>query len=241
LFTDRAVRQALTLAVDRGTLARAVFGPATQVPKGPVSRLQWIASDAVATLPYDSTRAGMLLDQAGWLRDDSGIRRKAGSPLRFSVLVPSTSGSRRLAAEALQATWRQHGADVEIETVDFPIFQQRLAEGRFDVYIGAYLDEPSPRGLLDQWSRSGWEALNYGRYTNPAIDSLMRRAVGTAEPPLARARWTEVLDSLNADAPAIFLYAPEQVALASRRLTGIAVNPWSWLEGIEQWGVQTQR
>jgi peptide/nickel transport system substrate-binding protein len=241
LFTDRAVRQALTLAVDRGTLARAVFGPGTQVPKGPVSRLQWIASDAVVTLPWDSARAGMLLDQAGWLRDDSGIRRRAGSPLRFSILAPSTSGSRRLAAEALQATWRQHGADVEVETVDFPIFQQRLAEGKFDVYIGAYLDEPSPRGLLDQWSRGGWEALNYGRYANPAIDSLMRRAVGTAEPPLARAQWTEVLDSLNADAPAIFLYAPEQVALASRRLTGIAVNPWSWLEGIEQWGVQTQR
>jgi peptide/nickel transport system substrate-binding protein len=237
VFQDRAVRRALTLAVDRTTLARAVFGPATQVPVGPVSRLGWIGSDAVRMLPYDSARADALLDEAGWRRDRSGVRQKAGVPLRFGILVPSTSGSRRMAAEALQATWRGHGALVDVEAVDFPVFQQRLAEGKFDVYIGAYLDEPSPRGMLDQWSREGWGALNHGRYANAAVDSLMRLAVATAEPPLARAHWAAVLDSLNADAPGIFLYAPVQVAVASTRLDGVSINPWSWLDGIERWGV----
>lgn len=241
IFADRRVRQALTLAVDRPTLARAVFGPATKVPVGPVSQLQWIGGDAVRTLPHDSARAAGLLDDAGWRRDATGVRRRNGAPLRFAILVPSTSGSRRMAAEVLQATWRRHGALVEVEAVDFPVFQQRLAEGKFDVYIGAYLDEPSPRGLLDQWSRTGFEALNYGHYANDVIDSLMRQAVRTPEVPLARARWVEVLDSLNADAPAIFLYAPEQVALASTRLGGVTINPWSWLEGIEGWEVRSEK
>lgn len=235
VFSDRRVRQALTLAVDRGTLARAIFGPATAVPVGPVSRLLWISDDAVRVLPFDSARADALLDEAGWPRNALGRRARHGEPLRFSILVPGTSGSRRLAAQVLQETWRKHGVDTDIDAVDFPIFQQRLREGNFDMYVGAYLDEPSPRGLMDQWGRTGFGLLNYTHYSNPAVDSLMRRAAATGEPALARARWTEVLDSLNADAPAIFLYAPEQVAVVANRVSGVSIDPWSWLDGIEHW------
>lgn len=236
-FADRRVRQALTLAADRDVIAKSVFGPGAVVPAGPVSRLQWIGGDGIAHLPFDSARAVTLLQEAGWIAGKDGIRRKGSVPLTFSVLVPSTSGSRRLVAQALQSAWQGVGARAELELVDFPVFQQRLAEGKFDVYIGAYLDEPSPRGLVDQWTRAGWEALNYGHYANPAVDSLVSLALGTAEFSLAKARWREALDSLNADAPAVFLYAPEQVAAGSGRIGGVVLNPWSWLEGVERWTV----
>jgi hypothetical protein len=52
------------------------------------------------------------------------------------------------------------GVEATVTAVDFPVFQQRLARGRFDSYIGAWLDEPSPRSLADQWTRAGWSALN---------------------------------------------------------------------------------
>ena len=179
-FGDRAVRQALTLGVDRATIARAVFGANAAVPEGPVSRLQWIAGDGVVTLPYDTAAAAALLDSAGWKRDASGVRRHGGTRLAFGLLVPSTSSSRKLLAEALQESWRRLGAEVSIDAVDFPVFQQRLAEGKFDVYIGAYLDEPSPRGLVDQWTRAGWGALNYGHYANPVVDSLIQVALSAS-------------------------------------------------------------
>lgn len=236
-FADRRVRQALTRAVDRDAIAKAVFGKGTVVPEGPISRLQWIGSDRLATLPYDSVRASEQLEQAGWIRGSDGVRRKRGTPLSFGILLPSTSASRRLVAEALQEAWRRQGITTEIDLVDFPVFQQRLAEGRFDTYIGAYLDEPSPRGLVDQWTRAGWETLNYGHYANRTVDSLVGLALATPEFPRAKALWGEALDSLNADAPAVFLYAPEQVAAASSRIRGIAINPWSWLEGIHRWTV----
>ena len=237
VFADRRVRQALTVAADREAIAKSIFGPGTVVPSGPVSRLQWIGGDGIASLPFDSARAATLLSEAGWTLGRDGIRRKGPVPLAFSILVPSTSGSRRLVAQALQAAWQGVGARPEIELVDFPVFQQRLSEGKFDVYVGAYLDEPSPRGLVDQWTRAGWEALNYGHYANPTVDSLVTLALGTPEFSMAKARWREALDSLNADAPAVFLYAPEQTAAASSRIGGVAVNPWSWLEGVEHWTV----
>ncbi len=36
---------------------------------------------------------------------------------------------------------------------------------------------------------------------------------------------------MNVDVPAVFLYTPEQSAVASRRITGVTIDPWSWLEG----------
>jgi len=237
-FSDRAVRQALTLGVDRATLAHAVFGANAAVPVGPVSSPQWIAGEGITTLPYDTAAAAALLDSAGWRRDASGVRRHGATRLAFGLLVPSTSPSRKLLAEALQESWRRLGAEVSIDGVDFPVFQQRLAEGKFDAYIGAYLDEPSPRGLVDQWTRAGWGALNYGRYANPVVDSLIQVALSASALPMARTRWHEALDSMNLDVPALFLYTPEQSAVVSRRITGVSIDPWSWLEGVERWGLE---
>ena len=62
-----------------------------------------------------------------------------------------------------------------------------VAAGRFDAYIGAYLDEPSPRGLAEQWTRQGWGALNYGRWASAAFDSLFAAARAVPEPARARA------------------------------------------------------
>lgn len=236
-FADRRVRQALTAAVDRTALAHAILGPGTRVPAGPVSRLAWIAPDEVPVAAQDSALADKLLDAAGWKRDGNGVRSRRGVLLSFGILVPGTSAGRRLAAEVLQESWRRHGVVAHVDVVDFPIFQQRLQEGAFDVYVGAYLDEPSLRGLLDQWSRAGFGALNYGHYANPHVDSLMHLALRTPQPPLARSSWRQVLDSLEADPPAIFLYAPLQVAVISNRLDGVTINPWSWLDGVEGWVV----
>ena len=120
-------------------------------------------------------------------------------------------------------------------TVDFPVFQERLARGRFDAYMGAYLDEPSPRGLKDQWSRSGWAALNYGRYANPAFDSLLALASATPDVPRARRLWRETMDTLNADVPALFLYTPTHQAAIPKEFGPVSIDPYSWLHTLPEW------
>ena len=133
--------------------------------------------------------------------------------------------------------WRAVGVKASVTTVDFPVFQERLRQGKFDSYIGAWLDEPSARGLADQWTRAGWTALNYGHYANPVFDTLLARAAGASALPAARRAWREAMDTLNADAPAIFLYAPTNVAAVSRRLEGVQIDPYSWLSGVAGWRV----
>jgi ABC-type transport system substrate-binding protein len=201
-----------------------------------MSRLLWIGGESAPALPYDTAAAAALLDSAGW-RMRGATRVRDGHPLAFDILVPGTSTVRKRYAEALQAAWKPLGVEATVTAVDFPVFQQRLAAGKFDAYIGAYLDEPSPRGIVEQWTARGIGALNHGRWSNHAFDARVDSALAAPDLATARRLWHAALDTLAADAPAIFLYAPEQRAAVARRLGGVEIDPFSWLEGVERWTV----
>jgi ABC-type transport system substrate-binding protein len=223
-------------AIDRKTLARSLFGPEAKAPPGPMSQLLWIWDDSIATIPFDTAAAVAGLDAAGWRRPSAAaVRQRGATRLAFDIVVPSTSSGRRQLAVQMQEMWRRVGAAVTVTAVDFPIFQQRLARGRFDAYVGAWLDEPSPRGLADQWTHAGWAALNYGHYSNPRFDSLFARADRASDIATARRLYREAIDTLNADAPGIFLYAPANIAVVSRRIEGVDINPYSWASGLSAW------
>jgi peptide/nickel transport system substrate-binding protein len=235
---DRAVRRALTLATDRALLARSILGPSTRVPSGPMSQLLWISRGDTTPAAADTAAAARLLDSAGWVRPAGGVRQRMGQRLHLDLLVPSTSATRRNIAVALQEAWRRLGADVSVTVVDGPVFQQRLGAGRFDAYVGAYLDEPSARGLADQWTRAGWGGLNYGRYGSVAFDSLLARAGREGDRARSAALYREAMDTINADAPAIFLYALTNTAAVHRRLRNVTIDPFSWLATLPQWSVE---
>jgi peptide/nickel transport system substrate-binding protein len=230
---NRAVRRALGMAVDRPALATAGYGPGTIAPPGPMSKLIWIWDDNIKTLPYDTAAAAKAFDAEGWKRGADGVRKKGSQTLGFDILVPSTSAGRRRLAEGLQEQWRLAGAAVTITAVDFPVFQERLGKGNFESFIGAWLDEPSPRGLADFWTTAGIGGFNYGRYSNPAFDKLVSTALAAPTVAEARGAWRSAMDTLNADAPAIFLYTPVNVAAASKRVQGLTIDPFSWLSGLQ--------
>ena len=79
--------------------------------------------------------------------------------------------------------------------------------------------------------------LNYGRYANPAFDSLLVRAQRETDVATARRQWREAMDTLNADAPAIFLYALANRAAVQRRLEDVKLDPYSWLSGLREWRI----
>ncbi len=232
LLSDRSVRRALNQAIDRSTIATVVYGKGAEAPPGPMSRLLWLWDDQVAVLPYDTAAAAKAFDAAGWPRGADGIRHKGSTKLSFDILVPSTSSGRRRLAEALQEQWRLAGVDASITAVDFPVFQERTHTARFDSYIGAWLDEPSARFIPIQWGTEGIGSDNLGGYQNPAVERHFDRAMSEPSPEKARVEWRAAFDSLNADAPAIFLYTPVQQAAVSRRVEGLNIDPYSWLSGL---------
>lgn len=232
VLSSRAVRRALGMSVNREALAVAAYGPGTVAPPGPMSQLIWIWDNDIKTIPFDTAEAAKAFDAEGWKRGADGVRKKGNQTLGFDILVPSTSAGRRRLAEGLQEQWRLVGVAATITAVDFPVFQERLGKGNFESFIGAWLDEPSPRGLADFWTTGGIGGFNYGRYSNPAFDKLLATAMAAPTVAEARGVWRSAMDTLNADAPAIFLYSPVNVAAVSKRVQGLTIDPFSWLSGL---------
>src|SRR5881296_531160 len=209
------------MAVDRTRLLRNVFGDFAKVPPGPISQLAWIWDPETRELPHDSARAARTLTRLGWTDSDGdGIRDRDGHPLAFRLLVPTTSAVRRQYARLLQEQFRTIGIDVQLDEVDFSVFSERARAGRFDALIAVWNTDPTPSsGIPQTWTRAGFGRSDYGRYVNPAFDRLVDRAVeSAANGAEARRAWRGAIEILNQDAPAIFLYAPDNVAALHRRI-----------------------
>jgi ABC-type transport system substrate-binding protein len=54
----------------------------------------------------------------------------------------------------------------------------------------------------------------------------------------ARRLYQEAMDTLNADAPALFLYAPSSLAAIRRRFETVEIDPYSWLSGLPEWRIR---
>jgi peptide/nickel transport system substrate-binding protein len=244
LFGDRELRRALAMAVDREGLLRNVWEDLAKVPPGPLSQLFWIWDPETRELPYDSAQAARRLARLGWIdTDGDGIRDRDGHPLAFRLLVPTTSAVRRQYARLLQEQFRGVGVDVQLDEVDFSLWQERARTGRFDALLGGWNTDPTPTsGIPQSWTRAGFGRSNYSRYENPAFERLVDHAVETAANRAdAKRTWRAAIELLNQDAPAIFLFAPGNVAAVDRRVAGVTIRPDSWLALLDTWRIPADR
>lgn len=244
LFGDRDLRRALVMATDRERLLRNVWGDLAKVPPGPMSQLWWIWDPEIRELPHDSAQAARLLTRLGWSDSDGdGTRDHDGRPLAFHLLVPTSSASRRQYARLLQEQFRTIGVNVDLDEVDFSVFNDRARAGRFDALINVWNTDPTPSsGFTQTWTRAGFGRSNYGHYANPTVDDLVDRAVATAaNRDQARRAWRGAIETLNQDAPGIFLFAPGSVAAIHRRVADVAIRPDSWLALLRTWRIPADR
>ncbi|MDH4351567.1 MAG: ABC transporter substrate-binding protein [Gemmatimonadota bacterium] len=236
LFQDRALRRALTVAVNREVIIEAVLGGWGAIPPGPTTAAVWVAEGAAPQLPYDSAEAARQLDALGWRdTDGDGIRDRDGQPLAFDLLYPSSSGIRQRAGVILQEQFRLVGAAVQLMPVEFNVWLDRARAGRFDAILGAWLIDLPPGSMRAMWGTSGIGGSNYDAYASPVFDSLVDRAAETTDPGTARALWHEALQVINDDAPAVWLFSPKTLAGVNRRLTNVTLRPDEWWATVWTW------
>lgn len=238
-LSDRRVREALRLALDRQTMARGVFGPATGVSDAAQSQLwSWITGGALQGVTRNLPRARVLLAEAGW-RDANGdgIVERNGAPLRLQMIYPSTSGARHNFALQAQAMWREAGVEVQLERLDPATFTERRNAGRFDLDIFAVNQDVSPASLTQSWScaaAANAKSSNRGRWCDPTFDRLLQTAESAADPVTA---YRAVLARMAEEVPAIFLAAPLNQVAVHKRYSGVQIWPAkSWLS-LWRWRV----
>ena len=240
VFGDRDVRRAITMGIDRERLTKGILGDLAVVPNGPVApSMASVWNDMPPALPFDTAAAARLLDSRGW-RDTNGdgVRDKGGRPLEFAILV-NQSPIRSQFAQVIQEMLRPLGVRVTIEQVETNPMNEQARAGRFDAVIQALLTDPSPAASVPQsWTRAGFGEHNYGRYENPALDRALERASLTAATAAeAKASWRAVFETLNADAPAVWLFAPMSNAGIHKRVVDVRLRADSWYALLWTWRI----
>lgn len=233
ILSRHAVRRALGLAIDRRTIVESQLRGYGSVSSSPAPAAAWYLPLAPAAPRFDAAGARALLERDGWRdTDGDGVRERAGQRLALTILVPATSMARVHLAQVVQQQWRAIGVAAEVQPVEGPVFGSARRTGQFEVSVESYSLDPSPWGLVDLWGCGG--GANYGRYCNPAADSLLAEAHWTRTDPAPALR--RYLATLADDSPAAFLFSRDFVLPLPRKYGSVALHPESIYRMVWTWG-----
>lgn len=223
-FNDRDVRRALSMAVDRATLASNVFDTLAIPGLGPVTRAL-MASKGISAIGYDSAAAARILS--------------AHAPISFRILVPTSSAVRMKYATLLQSQYSHFGIKVTIEPMEVNAFVQRLTKGDFDAVLNAWHTDPSPAAVLQAWGGSSIppQGANFVGYRNPAFDSLVDSASRSFDESTSLEQYGRAYSLIDADAPAVWLYEAKNVSGVSRRVHVSSVRADAWWSDLADWTI----
>jgi peptide/nickel transport system substrate-binding protein len=239
IFGDRAVRRALTMAVDRRAMLNNVFGQYGIPLSGPFPRALTVADTTLPQLPYDTAQARALLDSAGWLPGPDGVRVKNGRRLEFGITTPASSAARKQYSVLLQDAFKRVGAAARIDDVDIAGFMAKNGDRSFDTIVELFSTDPSPSGFKQSWSTSGLgkDGANYTSYSNTAVDALLDSATATFDPARTRAYTRRAFEIMIEDAPGIWLYEPPSVLGVHKRIHTNAMRADGYWSGMADWWI----
>lgn len=189
LFVDIRTREAIASALDRGQFVERVLFGEGRVAQAPISSgIEWAHADDLSLPDFDREEAERLLDQAGWEREDDGVRTAQGvqgvpdgTPLEFDFLhFPNFTPY----GELLRAQLASVGAEVTLRPMESPVFVQAVfTERNFDTNIISYCNGNDPeigvRRMFDSANIGPVPFSNAAAYRNPEVDRLFTEAATT--------------------------------------------------------------
>lgn len=224
ILKDKTVRQALQVATDTVSIRKAV-SPDVSALDLPFVTGQLTGKDVPRRAAYDATKAGDMLEQAGWKKQVDGKRSKDGQPLLLRITTLKDSGYEK-ALEVLAQQWRGVGVTVEAEVLD-PTdrsVSERLQNRTFDVLLYELAIGADP-DVYAYWhsSQGSQRLLNLSSYADAAADEALSSARSRTDLQLRNAKYISFAKQWLQDAPAIGLYQP--VAYYAYAKTSQSMNP----------------
>ncbi len=174
---DRRVREALSLALDRGALVSQVMAGDAVIAADLLPWPMFGARQSAVAIAPDPERARRLLTEAGY-------------PDGFSITLGAPNG-RYLndvrVAEAVAARWTAIGVKTRVEASQPQAFFQNRDAYRYSAYLAGWstaageASDPLAALVATPDRERGLGGTNRGRYSNPAVDALLIEALRTID------------------------------------------------------------
>jgi peptide/nickel transport system substrate-binding protein len=224
VYARAEVRKALSLAIDRSDIISNVLGGYATPIMGPVP-----PGEGVEQVPVplgNVANAANVLEAAGWTYDGNArawINTKAKQTLSTVTIRTSNVPELKNVATEVKSDWEALGIQVDIELYEPGDLSQNVIRPR---KYGALL-----YGMVigrDQDLYAFWDSqerndpgLNIALYVNKTVDTLLEDARSSAHREVRAADLQKIENTVAADYPAAFLYAPSFVYVVPKDLQGV--------------------
>ncbi len=174
-LSDKRLRRALAMCIDLKSIIENLYRGTARAMNGPFTPDQWAYNPEVPVIEYNPQEAVRTLRSLGWLdTDKDGILDKNKKPLRIEMMIVGGNAPSTSFAQLFQAELKKIGVQLDIVTLDFGAFSQRLLAGNYEsAYLNWNLDpDPDPFPLFHS-SQFPPRGQNFVFYSNPEADRLM--------------------------------------------------------------------
>ena len=159
-LNDPRIKQALSLGLDRESIARELWRGRASVANGPIARGDNHYDPSLPPLRYDPSEARELVKKAGYRNE----------PIYIEA-APGYTANDRAVSEAAAAMWKDIGLNAVVEIIEYSVRAQRAREKAFKGLV--WLDPTStlgdPDGMMWRLLAPG-APLDYWRH--PEFDEL---------------------------------------------------------------------
>ena len=228
-LSDRRVRQALLLGLDREAISRSLFGGRQPVADSFVNPLDRGFSADTPRYRHDPKRAAALLDEAGWTLRSGGLRgNAAGQTLSLELMTTAGNRTRELVEQVLQSQWRKIGVDVRLKNEPARVlFGETLPHRRFELAMYAWISAPEnvPRSTLHSdeipSEANGFAGQNTPGFRNAEADRLIDALEIELDPEKRQTMWAELQRLYATELPSLPLYFRSDSFILPKWLKGV--------------------
>ena len=245
VFRDRAVRQAIATAIDRGRVLRLAADGRGTVADEFVPSGSWAYVKDVTRYTFSTDDAAALLDQADWKdHDGDGIRDKGGQKLAFTIST-SDEPARTAAATEIQRNLNAVGMSVTVKSMPFGQLVDSVARQRaFDALLVeiAVSGDPDPYTFFHSTEVND-PGHNFSGFSTLPIDRNLEAARRTFDEAARRELYAPVFQAISKEVPVVFLYFSDYLYAQSQLVQGQRIAPLTdprerfW--NVEDWYVRT--
>jgi peptide/nickel transport system substrate-binding protein len=228
LLADRRVRRALALAWPRADAAKRLYPPnGASLVSGPYPAGAEENADDVLPPQEDLPAAARLLDEAGLRLGADGHRWRGGQKVSFELLYPASAPIYANIGQILKQAYEKVGIDLELRSLDWAAYTQRVEAGEFDAcpYANTFLPPNLDQYPYFHASEVPPNGQNIGFYRNPEADRALEAARREMDHRRRVELYRQVHRILAADPPADFLWSVGQYWGISKNLAGVELSP----------------
>ncbi len=239
-LSDKKVRQAFDLAIDRDTIATQLYGATGRATAQLLVAPEIYKSNNIS-YEYNLEKAAALLDEAGWKdTNNNGVRDKDGVEMNV-LFQTSVNPVRQKTQEIVKQGLEAIGVNVELKSIDASVFfsgdpANTDTINHFYADLQEYNtgnDSPDPSPHMKWWTceeiaqkENDWQKPNYGRYCNPEYDQLWQQASTELELEKRAELYQQMDELLREDVAVIPIVNRANAQGVSNQLTGIEPSPW---------------